>query len=252
MIRSLVILFAFFFTHFISLGQNIEDSIKLGNKYYTEDRFEDAINTYENIVSLGYEAPELYFNLGNAYFKSHKITYAILNYERAKLLDPRNEDINYNLEIASSFVVDKMETVPDFFILQWHKSLVNMFSGDTWAIISIVSFILLLLFLSVYLYTRTYGIKKLSFWINVLLLYLTVSSFVFSMNHRKGVLHPGTALILTPSITVESSPDESGTDLFLIHEGTKVNVKESVGEWTRIKLSDGKEGWVPTSSIVEI
>ena len=250
--RNLTILFVFLFIYQAGNGQSLEDSLKLGNEYYSEDRFEDAINTYEKIVAQGYEAPELYYNLGNAYFKSHKITYAILNYERARLLDPGNEDINYNLDIARSFVVDKIETVPEFFIPQWHKSLVNMFSGNAWAIISLASFILLLIFLSLYLYTRTYGIKKLSFWINVLLVYLTVSSFVFSMNHRKGVLHPGTALILTPSVTVESSPDESGTDLFLIHEGTKVNVKESVGDWTRIKLSDGKEGWIPTGSLVEI
>ncbi len=250
--RNLVVLFAFLLIHLFSLGQPLEDSLRLGNKFYSEDKFEDAIITYENILQQGYEAPELYFNLGNAYFKSHKITYAILNYERAKLLDPRNEDIKYNLDIARSFVVDKMETVPEFFITQWHKSLVNMFSGDAWAIISMDSFILLLFFISVYLYTRTYGLKKLSFWINVLLLYITISSIVFSFNHRKDVVQPGTALIQTPSVIVESSPDESGTDLFLIHEGTKVFVKESVGEWTRIRLSDGKEGWVPTGSIIEI
>lgn len=233
-------------------GQNLEDTLKIGNLYYSEEKYEDAIRAYEWVLDQGWEAPELYFNLGNAYFKSHKITFAILNYERAKLLDPRNEDINYNLNLTRSFVVDKIETVPKFFISQWHHTFVNMFSSDTWALISISSFILLFIFISFYLFSRRYQIKKLSFWISVLLLYVSISSFVFSYNNRKWLLWPETALVVNPSVTVESSPDESGTDLFLIHEGTKVFIREHIGEWTRIRLSDGKEGWIPKQAIVEI
>lgn len=233
-------------------GQAVDDSLKAGNQFYTEEKYEDAIRVYEWVLNEGYEAPELYYNLGNAYFKSHKMTFALLNYERAKLLDPGNEDINYNLELAKSFGIDKIEEVPPFFLTQWHNAIVNMFSGDTWAIISLASFILLLFVFSIYLYTRKYGVKKLSFWFSVLLLYISVSSFVFALNDRQRVLHPGTALISASSVTVESSPDESGTDLFLIHEGTKVTIREKLGDWTRIRLSDGKTGWVPSNSIIEI
>jgi len=228
------------------------DSLQAGNAYYTRESYEDAIRTYEYVTEKGYEAPEIYYNLGNAYFKSHKITYAILNYERALLLDPRDEDIEYNLDLARSFVVDKIEVVPGFILSQWHYTFVNLFSSNVWAVISISTFVLLLMSLSLYLYMRKYGIKKLFFWLSVLLLYVTISSFVFSYHHRRLLLNPGTALVLSPSVTVESSPDQSGTDLFLIHEGTKLIVKESIGDWKRIRLSDGKEGWVPAESIVLI
>ncbi|MEA1896140.1 MAG: tetratricopeptide repeat protein [Bacteroidota bacterium] len=248
-----ILLFATLFFIFLNgFGGSFEDSLQAGNTFYSQEKFEDAIRAYEYVIEQGYEAPELYYNLGNAYFKSHKITYSILNYEKAVLLDPRNEDIEYNLNLAKSFVVDKIELVPGFVLSEWHHAFVNLFSSDVWAIISISTFFLLLLFLSMYLYLRNYGIKKLFFWFSVLLLYVTISSFVFSYHHRRLLLNPGTALVLSPSVTVESSPDQSGTDLFLIHEGTKLTVKESVGDWTKIRLSDGKEGWVPTESIILI
>lgn len=250
--RKILLLMILFYPVFIASGQAVNDSVKNGNQYYTEEKYEDAIRVYEWVLNEGFVAPELYYNLGNTYFKYNKMTLALLNYERAKLLDPGNEDIDYNLELARSFVIDKTEIVPIFFLTQWHNSMVNMFSGDVWAIISMVSFVFLLLILSVYLYTRKYSLKKLSFWIGVLLLYITVSSFVFALNDRQRVLHPGTALVSASSVTVESSPDESGTDLFLIHEGTKVFIKEHIGDWTRIRLSDGKTGWLPSGSIIEI
>jgi len=236
------------------MGQNQAklDSFKLGNTYYTQENYEDAIRVWEWILNQGYESPELYYNLGNAYFKSHQITYAILNYERAKLLDPGNEDIDYNLELAQSFVVDKIEQVPGLFISEWHKGLVNLFSSNIWATIGLISFLFMLIFLSFFLYTQSYGIKKLSFWLLVLWLYVSISANFFAYHHHKQVVKPGTALVLSPSVTVESSPDESGTDLFLIHEGTKVKIKEYLGKWTRVKLSDGKEGWVQTSQLIKI
>ena len=252
MTKKILLFTILIFSFLNGFGDAIEDSLQAGNTFYTLEKYEDAIRAYEYIVEQGYEAPGLYYNLGNAYFKSHKITYSILNYERAILLDPGNEDIQYNLELAQSFVVDKIEVVPGFILSEWHHAFVNLFSSNVWAVISISTFFLLLMSISLYLYLRKYGIKKLFFWLSVLLLYVTISSFVFSYHHRRILLNPGTALVLSPSITVESSPDQSGTDLFLIHEGTKLSVKESVGDWTKIRLNDGKEGWVPTESIILI
>jgi len=240
---------------FISLtgrSQSVEDSLQAGNMYYSEDAYEAAIMAYEWVLDQGYAAPELYYNLGNAYFKTNRIPYAILNYERARLLDPRNEDIQYNLELARSFVIDKIEEVPRFFVSEWHHTLVNLFSSDLWAYISMGTFVLLLFSISIYLYTRKYILKKLFFWFSVILIYITISSFVFSYHHNKLIKNPGTGIIISPSVTVESSPDDSGTDLFLIHEGTKVIIREYIGDWTRVRLSDGKEGWVPMDSIIEI
>ena len=252
MTKRILLIATLIFVFLNGFGNSLEDSLQAGNTFYAQEKFEDAIRVYEYVIEQGYEAPVLYYNLGNAYFKTHKITYSILNYEKALLQDPRNEDIKYNLNLAKSFVVDKIEPVPGFILSEWHHAFVNLFSSDVWAIISIASFILLLFALSLYLYLRRYGIKKLFFWLSVLFMYITISSFVFSYHHRRLLLNPGTALVLSPSVMVESSPDESGTDLFLIHEGTKLTVKESVGGWTKIRLSDGKEGWVPTESIILI
>lgn len=252
MAKKIMLFTSLIFISMSGFGNSLEDSLQAGNTFYTLEKYEDAISAYEYVIEQGYEAPGLYYNLGNAYFKSHKITYAILNYERAVLLDPRNEDIQYNLDLAKSFVVDKIEIVPGFILSEWHHALVNLFPGNIWAIISVSSFVILLLSFSLYLYMREYGIKKLFFWFSVLLLYVSISSFVFSFNHRRLLLNPATGLVLSPSVTVESSPDKSGTDLFLIHEGTKLIVKESIGDWTKIRLSDGKEGWVPTESIILI
>jgi len=236
----------------MTFAQAVDDSLQVGNIHYSEDQYEGAIQAYEWVLEQGYEAPELYYNLGNAYFKTNRIPYAILNYERGLLLDPRNEDIQYNLDLARSFVIDKIDDVPRFFISEWHHKLVNLFSSDVWALISMGAFLFLLFSISVYLYTRNHLLKKLFFWFSVILIYITISSFVFSYHHKKLIQDPGTGIIMSPSVTVESSPDDSGTDLFLIHEGTKVVIREYVGDWTRIRLGDGKEGWVPSGSIIEI
>ncbi len=105
--RKILLLMILFYPVFIASGQAVNDSVKNGNQYYTEEKYEDAIRVYEWVLNEGFVAPELYYNLGNTYFKYNKMTLALLNYERAKLLDPGNEDIDYNLELARSFVIDK-------------------------------------------------------------------------------------------------------------------------------------------------
>jgi tetratricopeptide (TPR) repeat protein len=250
--KKILVLSIWFIIMSMAFSQPVKDSLQAGNIYYSDDDYEAAIRAYEWVLGQGFEAPELYYNLGNAYFKTNRIPYAILNYERAMLLDPGNEDIQYNLELARSFIVDKIEEVPRFFISEWHHTLVNLFSSDVWAYVSMAAFLMFLFSISVYLYSRTYVLKKLFFWFSVILIYTTISSFVFSYHHKKLIEEPGAGIVTRPSVTVESSPDESGTDLFLVHEGTKVFIREYVGDWMRIRLSDGKEGWVPVDSIIEI
>ena len=142
MTKRILLIATLIFVFLNGFGNSLEDSLQAGNTFYTQEKFEDAIRVYEYVIEQGYEAPVLYYNLGNAYFKSHKITYSILNYEKALLLDPRNEDIIYNLDLAKSFVVDKIEPVPGFILSEWHHTFMNLFSSDVWAIISISSFVL--------------------------------------------------------------------------------------------------------------
>lgn len=233
-------------------AQDLSSIVEKGNQLYVNGEFEAAIKAYESVMDSGYEAAELYFNLGNAYFKSHKLTPAILNYERAILLSPNDEDIAYNLELARTYVVDRIDILPQFFMKEWHISIVRLLNSDRWAYLSITGFILFLLIFSLYLFKHGYRIKRIAFWFSILLLFVSVSAFVFSYHHKKITTSHNKAILFSPSVTVKSSPDESGTDLFLIHEGIKVTIEDTLGVWTGIKLEDGNKGWLHTSDIVKI
>jgi len=233
-------------------AEDHSEVIDSANECYIRGEYERAIELYQSIIDNGYEASELYYNLGNAYYKSNKITYAILNYERAKILDPYDEDIEHNLRVAEKLVIDKIDMIPEFFVNTWIKKITNTFSTDMWAMISIIAFVAFLLLLSIFLYSRIIVLKKISFWISILIFIFSIAAFSFSYKQKEKVTNRDTAIIFTPAVTVKSSPDESGTDLFVIHEGTKVTITEALGEWVEIKLSDGNVGWVAASDLVLI
>jgi len=251
-IKNIIFLLLLFSISWTMNAQDLSMAVYSGNQQYINGDYEAAIETYEGILDSGYEAAELYFNLGNAYFKSHKLTPAILNYERAILLSPNDEDITYNLDLARTYVIDKIEILPRFFMKEWHDSIVRLLNSDYWAYISIITFVLFLLIFSLYLFRNSYRIKRIAFGLSILMLFISISAFVFSYHHRKIITSHNKAILFTPSVTVKSSPDESGTDLFLIHEGIKVTIEDSLGEWTEIILEDGNKGWIQTSDIVKI
>lgn len=220
--------------------------------YYSNNNFEKAISVYEGILSDGYESAELYYNLGNAYYKSNKIPYAILNYERAVKIDSKNEDFLFNLQLANTHVVDKIETLPTFFLTSWWSELLMQLSSNQWAVISMAAFVLALLGFIVFFLSQIMWARQLSFWLGVLLLFSSLFAFSFSRKHYLISQNEPDAIILTPSIVVKSSPSDSGTDLFLIHEGLKVTVTDKMGEWREIRLSDGNEGWIKETDLVLI
>jgi tetratricopeptide (TPR) repeat protein len=221
-------------------------------QYYSNNNFEKAISVYEDILANGYESAELYYNLGNAYYKSNKIPYAILNYERAVKLDSKNEDYLFNLQLANTHVVDKIETLPTFFLTSWWTELLMLLSSNQWALISMGTFVLALLGFLVFFLSQIMWARQLSFWLGVLLLFSSLFAFSFSRKHFLIAQNEPDAIILTPSIVVKSSPSDSGTDLFLIHEGLKVTVTDKMGDWLEIRLSDGNEGWIKETDLVII
>lgn len=220
-----------------------------GDSAYVNNDFASAIQIYESLLQKG-EAPEIYYNLGNSYYKMDDIARAILNYERALLLSPGNADIRANLEIARSKAIDKVTPIPEIFFVTWIKSLVNSQSSDAWARTGIVSFLLFLVSLAIFLFTQHIKWKKVGFSASVLLLVVTVLSNVFASQQKNFLTERNDAIILSPSVTVRSTPSESGTSLFILHEGRKVEIKDnSMREWKEIRLEDGKVGWVPASSV---
>jgi len=233
-------------------AQDIESLNAKGNQLYSDGNYEEAINTWEELTESGYEAALIYYNLGNAYFKSNKIAPAILNYEKAKILAPYNKDINYNLELARTYVVDKIDELPEVFYLRWYINIVRVFSSNTWAIITIIAFVIFLVLFSAYLYAKSYSLRKTAFWFGALFILIWLCAFAFSWSGNKLVTDHNKAIIFSPSVTVLSSPDRSGTELFVIHEGTKVTVIDELNEWTEIILSSGTKGWLLSSSIEKI
>ena len=234
----------------ITLSTQAQDNrFENANRLYSEAKFEEAITAYEDILKSGVENKAVYFNLGNAYYKVGNLPKSILNYERAKLLDPDDPDILYNLELANSHTVDKIEKVGQFFLKNWMNTLINKGTSDFWSIISIAAFISLLISISVFLFTKSSILKRTSFYIGILLLIIVVASFDFAYIQKKSLTDRNQGIVFAPSVTVKSSPDNSGTEIFVVHEGTKVTILESLGNWNKIQLNDGSQGWLPDVSI---
>lgn len=228
-------------------GKNITKSG--GDSAYIKNDYKSAIQIYEALLEKG-EAAEVYYNLGNCYYKTNDIAKSILNYERALLLDPGNTDIRVNLEMARAKTVDKITPIPDIFFVAWIKSLINCLSVDAWAKCGILFFILFWVAVALFFFSKQASLKKGGFIGGIVFLILVVLSNVFASQQKAVLVNRNAAIVLVLSVTVRSTPSESGTSLFILHEGSKVELKDnSMREWKEIRLEDGKVGWVPTSSI---
>jgi tetratricopeptide (TPR) repeat protein len=223
-----------------------------GNQAFGEGQYEMAAEYYEQVLDENLESASLYFNLGNAYYKLNNVAGAILNYEKAKKLDPNDEDIDFNLKLAGMRTVDKIETIPIFFISDWTIDLVNLYSEDTWGWLSMLLVWIGFVILSIYVVAKYSAIKKLFFGVGIL--FLAMSFVCFGLGNKKynRLVHDQKAIVFSPSITIKSSPGENGNDLVVLHEGTKVMILDEVGEWNKIKLANGNVGWLPSSSIENI
>ena len=247
--KYLLNIFFFFSIISISLAETPTNILDSANHYYSKGNFQKASEQYEKIISLGYESPEVYFNLGNAYYKLDKIGMSVLNYERAKKFSPQNEDINFNLKLANQKTLDKIESTPKLFLEDWWDNLKSMHSEKTWGIRSIACFILFLFFLGVFITTQKVLTKQIGFWLSIVFFSFTLISFFISKSRYNDLTNQNSAVILIPSVEIKNSPSDAGTKLFILHEGTKVAAPETNGEWVKIELTSEKVGWVKRSSI---
>lgn len=228
------------------------DLLQKANEHYTKDEFKQAIDVYNQILMTNLESPEVYFNLGNACYKTGQYTQSILNYERAKLLAPDDEDIDFNLQVANQKVVDSIQELPGIFIIRWWNSLVNSQTTDSWAFLSIICFIVFLVMLGFYFFARTSEVKRITFWLGCFLIGFTIFSWSFAAQQKNRLVNHTFAIVMQPTITVKSSPSEKGTNLFVIHEGLKVKITDRLGDWVEIRLTDGNKGWLLAESIERI
>lgn len=217
--------------------------------YYRED-YASAIAGYEQILQTGKESADVYYNLGNSYYKSKDIAKAILNYERAVLLNPGDNDIRFNLRLANTKTVDKITPVSEIFFITWFRSLSNIMNERGWSVLGVFTFLLALCMLALYIFARKISLKKIGFISAVVLVCVCVLANIFASMQKAELLNRDHAIVMAASVTVKSTPNESGTELFILHEGTKVQIKDNtMKEWKEIRLEDGNEGWVPTNAI---
>lgn len=245
---------AFIFFIFALLGtevnsQNPAQLIKEANEAYTRSEYSYAIELYEQVLEQGLEASELHYNLGNAYFKNNRLGPAVLHYERALKLDPTNENILHNLQLTRNRLVDRTDERPKLFYERWWQNIYMMQSATGWSITFIILLSLVLSLTAIYLFSRTRGVKRTSFYAAIIILLLTVFSIIFAQKQYNRLTAGNQAVIMNPRVSVKSSPSQQSPDLFLVHEGTKVYVRSSIGEWIEIGLPDGNVGWVKKETL---
>jgi tetratricopeptide (TPR) repeat protein len=248
----LILLFVFLFVHEAVAQNTNKDKFYQGVTYFTAGSYKEALQAWTDIYDTGYRSANLEYNIGNAYFKLNNIPYAILFYERAYLLKPADENINYNLQIARTLIVDRFQEIPELFFIKWYNFVSLFLSTNSWAKISITSFIFFLLLLSLYIYSPRHRYKVIGFWAALFFIFLSLTSLAFTVRNKSLVYDSHKAIVSSPAVSGKSSPDKSGNDLFVLHEGTKVTIDDKVGDFLEIRLSDGNKGWVPVNSLIII
>ena len=217
---------------------------------YAHEDYEAAAAIYEQLISENGESAQVYFNLGNAYYRQDKMAKAILNYERASLFDPGDRDIRFNLDMARSKTIDKIVPESEMFFVTTFRSLVLSMSVGSWAWLAIAAFILMLAGIGVYLFVPELWAQKTGFVAALLLLIVCVFANVAAYQQLRQIEQRTGAIIMAPSVVVKSTPSDSGTDLFILHEGTRVRVvDDSMRDWCEIRMADGKEGWMQKSKM---
>ncbi len=228
-----------------SLSNNRELTVADGDSAYIKADYLTAIRIYEEILNDKGFSAGLYMNLGNAYYKKDEIAKAILCYERAYLLDPSDSNIKFNLELARTKTVDRVVPINQLFLIVWVNKLISVLNINQWSVMIILLFIVALLSLGVYFFTKKRTIKKISFYFLSIFFVFSILSYIFASTQMNDLKHRDTAIIMSPSVTVKSTPSENGTELFIIHEGRKVKIiDDSMKEWVEIELEDGNTGWI--------
>ncbi len=237
-----------------SIGQSKVEQIVFdkANQLYLNGDYSAAREEFQKVINSGFESAELYYNLGNTFYKLGQIPSAILYFERALILNPKDVDIQFNLDLANRLVVDKINPVNEFFIRKWVRNIAGILKADTWGLISLISFALILGISIVIYISKDFKFRRLLIPGGAFFAFILVISLFLGSVQNRLIDHHDSAIVFSSSLTAKSSPDASGTDLFVIHEGLKVKITDKVGSWIRIRLADGNEAWIPENSVERI
>ncbi len=243
--KKILLLLAVLMVGFSSKAQTLEEATTA----YSKGEFSKAVEIYETLLKTNGESAEIYYNIGNCYYRLNKTASAVLNYERALLLNPGDKDTRTNLEIARLKAIDRIEPVGEFFLVEWMQSVQNMFSTNTWSLLGTICFLLLIGCLVLYFFSRKIILKKCGFYAGIGMVVLCITCNIFAYEQKQKLTNRNTAIVFAATVTIKSTPDNSGTDLFLLHEGTKVIIKSKLGNWNEIETADGNIGWIKIEDI---
>jgi hypothetical protein len=228
------------------------DEFNTANELYANGKYEDAIERYQTIIDDDNFSTDIYYNLGNCYYKTNNIPEAILHYEKALKLKPDNEDALYNLAMANKLTTDKIDRLPELFIGSTWRNLITSRTVENWAYYALGLIFLSLLFFISYLLMHQVMIKKTGFYAGLFFLGLSMFTFLMAAQHNSIIKQSTEAIIFSPTTTIQSEPNENSEELFTLHEGTKVTLIESNKDWSKIKLPNGNIGWIKSSEIKSI
>ena len=223
-----------------------------GNKAYIDGNYEKAIEEYSAILDGGEYSMKLYYNIANAYFKLGKTGKAILYYNKALRIAPAQEDIRHNLALAEAQTKDRIVAIPEFFVNRWLRTVRNSMSCTAWSVMSLAWLGVLLAFGVLFLLASRIRWRKAGFYGALCAFVMFVAATSFAVSSRNDMLSHDEAIVMGTAISVKSSPDRSATDLFVLHEGTKVKILTEVDEWVEVVIADGKQGWTERKNIEEI
>ena len=233
----------------VSLAQN---AFEQGNQYYQKENFQAAISSYESIINSGKESADVYFNLGNCYYKLHKVGPAVYNYEKALLLNPNDQEIKTNLDFARKMAIDDIKIIPKVGFHKLIQDFTSTYYYDTWAWIAVALALVFFLFFLGYYFSGTTLKKRIFFtgmFVILLGITLSVSAGIFERNRLE---NEKPAIVFAETAPVKNEPKTTSPDAFILHEGTKVYILESIANWKKIELTDETTGWIESSAIKEI
>ena len=223
------------------------------NQAYVDGRWTDAVDGYELISAMGLESAALYCNTGDAYFKEGNVPEAILYYERALKLDPSYEDARFNLELLNSTIQDRIDPVPEFVLKAWSRDICYIMDSNAWAVCFIIFIALALALALLFILSPSVAGRRTGFFTGLVMILLAAFALTFSIWQKKDYMKAVNAIVMLPVVSVKSSPSgEASTDLFILHEGTKVKIIDEVGSWNNIELADGRQGWIRSGDIETI
>ncbi|MGB2958204.1 MAG: tetratricopeptide repeat protein [Bacteroidota bacterium] len=252
MILRLIVLVVLALLGSSAFGQSPDQVFQQGNQMYQLGRLEEARGAYESIIATGYGSGELFYNLGNTYYRSGEIALAILSYERALRYMPQDDDVRHNLQLANLLITDRIEPTPQLFFLEFWDDLKNAISiqGTTW--LAYLAYLLVIASLTLLLLARTYLAKKIGMISVVVSLFLFASLLILFAAKLADFTEESEAIVMEPVVTVKNSPDAGSSDAFVLHNGVKLEIVDAVNEWIEIRLADGKVGWIELSAVERI